>query len=58
MKVSIPQAVSTVATVKIPIAQGLEGPVSIPQAVSTVATEFVIKVSKIKNMSVFQYRKR
>ena len=57
--VSIPQAVSTVATSveeKQAIATSMKL-VSIPQAVSTVATDPVLKFSKIRLIQ-FQYRKR
>ena len=56
--VSIPQAVSTVATQHQQAVQQqkIHEQVSIPQAVSTVATEHDIKEGEISN--AFQYRKR
>ena len=57
LKVSIPQAVSTVATINIPGEEPIhELRVSIPQAVSTVATPKNTFL-KVKN-GEFQYRKR
>ena len=56
MKVSIPQAVSTVATGYRLQHQDCLLSVSIPQAVSTVATEK--KSATIKGNIEFQYRKR
>ena len=55
--VSIPQAVSTVATYELHIVKGGETLVSIPQAVSTVATSSEIREMIIKSYG-FQYRKR
>ena len=56
IKVSIPQAVSAVATVKFNKGVSEEGIVSIPQAVSAVAT-FTAEVIT-SDAVAFQYRKR
>ena len=58
-KVSIPQAVSTVATGEFYRARILSATVSIPQAVSTVATYTDKKDNIYANIELsFQYRKR
>ena len=56
-KVSIPQAVSTVATFLVGWTIGSAVKVSIPQAVSTVATMSAV-VAGINGVREFQYRKR
>ena len=56
MEVSIPQAVSTVATEGNEVFVRPKGQVSIPQAVSTVATDHF--VNDFIFLFRFQYRKR
>ena len=57
--VSIPQAVSTVATLRHErVYNELSEKVSIPQAVSTVATILALLIMVLKLNLKFQYRKR
>ena len=58
MGVSIPQAVSAVATMREKITMEYNGTVSIPQAVSAVATFFLVGWAIGSSIKMFQYRKR